>query len=115
MEEARRKEVSKWVRDLVISVVVVPAFLALLQMSPAIIFIGGLCALVILKIWEKHPNLSRQRVVITAIAGLLLCVGLGAADWYFFAQRQNSKIVSIEPNTDPNARGFSTYAVVRLY
>jgi hypothetical protein len=56
MDEETRRGFSRWGRDLVISVVVVPAILAGLQMSPWAMAIGGVISLLLLKLWERRPS-----------------------------------------------------------
>ena len=82
MDEAQRKERAKWARDLVISVVLVPAFLAWLQMSPVVIVAGGLCSLAILKAWENWPLLRAKFKLGAVLAIFCLFCMFGAGGWY---------------------------------
>jgi hypothetical protein len=52
MDDVRRQAIGKWARDLVISVVIVPAILVWLQMSPPVIIAAGILCLFLLKVWE---------------------------------------------------------------
>jgi hypothetical protein len=55
MEERRRKELIKWARDLVISVVLLPAILVYFHVSPPVIIAGAIGLLIILSLWERWP------------------------------------------------------------
>ena len=43
MDETRRKDIVKWGRDLIIAVIIVPSFLAYLNMKPLVIIAGVTC------------------------------------------------------------------------
>jgi hypothetical protein len=53
MDEKQRKEAAKWARDLIISVVIVPAILVYFQMSPLVVIAGGVISLALLTTWER--------------------------------------------------------------
>jgi hypothetical protein len=78
MDNERRKEVAKWGRDLIISVILVPAILAWFQMNPLIIAACALASLLILAAWE---NQFRFFAVITAVA--VAAASIGWDYWYY--------------------------------
>lgn len=72
-----RSETAKWVRDIVLTVVVLPAILLWLGMTPPQVVIAGLCALALVKAWE-HGKLAVTLAVLVAAAAM------GGWDWYYF-------------------------------
>jgi hypothetical protein len=113
MDVETREEIAKWGRDLVISVIIVPAILAWFNMSPAVWIIGGLCALIALRIWERHPKYFRERVNIAAAAGLLFCVGACIAIWYFSPQRAAQRAIAAAASPLDNTIILSCDAATR--
>jgi hypothetical protein len=68
MDVERRKAVGQWGRDLLVSVVIVPGLLAWLQMNPIFWVVGGICALVLLKLWEHGYPIKKSAPPKTAIS-----------------------------------------------
>ena len=58
MDKERRQNISRWVRDIVISVVIVPAILLYFNMTPLVMIVGGCLTLAGFKIWENFPEIK---------------------------------------------------------
>lgn len=78
MDDKRRKEVAKWTRDLIISVVLVPAILAYFQMNAPVIAACAVGSLLLLAAWE---NQFRFVSVVAAVA--LASAAIGWDYWYY--------------------------------
>jgi hypothetical protein len=100
MDDKRRKEVAKWGRDLIISVILVPAILASFQMNPLIIAACALASLLILAAWE---NQFRFFAVITAVA--VAAASIGWDYWYYsqivLSAPRPAQVEALQPSAAP--------------
>jgi hypothetical protein len=87
MDDKQRKEVVKWSRDLIVSVVIVPATLVYLQMSPLVVIAGGVISLILITAWDRGYLTSaswsadgtiRDGLLRATIGVVLLCGLLGS-------------------------------------
>jgi hypothetical protein len=83
MQPERRKQVGKWGRDLIISVIIVPAILAYLQMSPLVVAIGGAYCLFILVSWENWGWISQRFIRKVPVGIGLLAIMLSTVGFYY--------------------------------
>jgi hypothetical protein len=86
-----RKEAAKWARDIIVTVVLLPALLLWLGMTPLRVIAAGLGALAVIKAWEQG------RLAITVAALGLAGAGLGW-DWFYSTR-------FLAPVTAPQAVG----------
>lgn len=86
MDSAQRKEVAKWGRDLIISVVLVPAVLAYFNMSPLVMILGGALSLAVLTAWENWAFIQANKKLKSSVEIAFLFIALfalvGSGFWY---------------------------------
>jgi hypothetical protein len=86
-----RRETYKWLRDLVLAGIALPALLEVLRVPRPLILIICALTLLALKAWEYYPALAtlppvQRRHKAMALAGMILCgFGfVGFSSWYFW-------------------------------
>jgi hypothetical protein len=77
------KQVGKWGRDLIISVIIVPAILSLLQMNPLVVAVGGAFCLFVLVSWENWGWISQRFIRKAPVAVGLLAITLSIVGFYY--------------------------------
>jgi hypothetical protein len=75
-----RRELIRGAYGLVISVVLVPAVLAYLQMSAPVVILGAICSIVLLAAIDNWAFIWRQSGVLAGL--ILIAASLGFAYWY---------------------------------
>jgi hypothetical protein len=93
-----RKEGAQWARDIILTVIFLPALLSWLGMTAPQIIIISICALALLKAWE-HGRLGTTIVAI-AIVG----AGIGW-DWFYYSTMTAAPQVTspAQPSTAPQS------------
>jgi hypothetical protein len=101
MDSAQRREVGKWGRDLIVSVVLVPAVLAYFQMSPLIMILGGVFSLAVLAVWENWSFIQARRNLKSGVEIACLFIPLFAllGCGYWYSSKHRVAIVMAQPDT----------------
>jgi hypothetical protein len=119
MDSAQRKEISKWGRDLIISVIIVPAILAYFEMSPLVIIAGGVASLTALATWERWEAIKTGRKAKIAVGLIYLMGAVGSGWWFFSSMKPPSSMTNIAEETsklipDSQTSSISTAPVAEL-
>jgi hypothetical protein len=99
MDSEQRKEVSKWGRDLIISVIIVPAILAYFEMSPLVISAGGVASLTALTTWERWEAIKAGRKAKIAVGLIYLFGAMGGGWWFISGMKSPSSKTNIAEET----------------
>jgi hypothetical protein len=97
MQPETRKQVGKWGRDLIISVIIVPAILTYLQMSPLVVAIAGIYCLFVLISWENWDWFSARLIRKAPVGVGLFAIMLSTIGWYYSHYSATPLWVSVEP------------------